>query len=125
MRTSRRPEPVSPEVAPMTKTLVLAVIAALGLPGLASAEIFRCQARGASVSYQQMPCDGDMQGVVARIATDYPPVNTVERERLFEREAAMYQRLEAERDRLARIEAVRVSMPRWEPAPPPPEVVYV
>jgi len=101
----------------MTRSiLAISMLALLG-PSLASAEIFRCQTSGSAVSYQQMPCDDKALGGPANIASEYPPVNARERERIFEQEAAMYKRLEAERDRLAQLAVVRAAA---QPAPQPP-----
>ena len=101
----------------MTRSiLAISMLAMLG-PPLASAEIFRCQSSGSAVSYQQMPCDEKALGGPSNIASEYPPVNARERERIFEQEAAMYKRLEAERDRLAQLAVVRAAA---QPAPPPP-----
>jgi hypothetical protein len=101
----------------MNRTTLAISLVALLIPSWASAEIFRCQASGGAVSYQQMPCDDKAVGGPANIASEYPPVNARERERVFEQEAAMYKRLEAERDRLAQLAAVRAAA---QPAPQAP-----
>jgi hypothetical protein len=66
-------------------------------PAFAADDIYRCVGADGAVAYQQMPCEA--AGGVARVPTSFPPVNAAERDRLFEREAAMYQRLEAQRER--------------------------
>jgi len=81
----------------------------LALPPCAgAAEIVRCVEAG-QVTYQDAPCGGSSIGRPAGIANDYPPPNVQERNRLFEREAAMYRRLEARRDREVQEEAVRTA----------------
>jgi hypothetical protein len=91
---------------------------ALAIPALASAEIFRCQARNGTTTYQQAPCDDDAVGGIAAIAAEYPPVNTAERERILAREAALEKRLEARRDRELQEAALRVRMAERAPAEP-------
>ncbi|HUL56519.1 MAG TPA: hypothetical protein VLT60_05940 [Usitatibacter sp.] len=76
-----------------------AVALALSLPALGANDIFRCSAKGGAVSYQQMPCDESTVGDRANVPTEFPPVNTAERERLLAKEEALYRRLEARRDR--------------------------
>ena len=81
----------------------------LALPPCAVAgEIVRCVEAG-QVTYQDAPCSGSSVGRPAGIAAEYPPPNVQERNRLFEREAAMYRRLEARRDREVQEEALRTA----------------
>jgi hypothetical protein len=82
-----------------TRLVTSAVALALSLPALGANDIFRCAGKGGAVSYQQMPCDENTVGDRANVPTEFPPVNTVERERLFAMEDALYKRLEARRDR--------------------------
>ena len=108
----------------MKRVLAATLLLGIALPSPASAEIFRCRSPDGAVSYQQLPCEEGSVGGASPIATDYPPVNTAERDRLFEREAAMYKRLEARRDRELQEAAIRAaSAPAAAPAPSEP--VYV
>jgi hypothetical protein len=94
----------------MSRLALLLIATGLAAP-LAQAEIYRCQSP-TGTSYQQMPCADETKGGLAGIASEYPPPNAAERERLFQREAAMYQRLEAERQRLSQESIARqVSAP--------------
>ncbi|HEY5676097.1 MAG TPA: DUF4124 domain-containing protein [Myxococcales bacterium] len=77
----------------------LPLLLAAAMP--AGAEIFRCTAGGA-VTYQELPCAASASEVKVALPQSFPEVNTVERERLLAKEAAMYARLEAERERLSR-----------------------
>ena len=83
----------------MNRAGSIALLAALSFaaPVLAADDIFRCVGAGGAISYQQMPCEA--AGGVARVPTEFPPANSAERERIFQREADMYRRLEAQRDR--------------------------
>jgi len=78
---------------------LLAVSALLSLGALpAAADVYRCShAKG--VTYQEIPCPDSSVGERANIPTIFPEPNVAERERLLEREAALYKRLEARRDR--------------------------
>lgn len=71
------------------------VLALAALP--AAAEIYRCS-DGGRVTYQEIPCV-TAAGELTAIPTSFPPPNAAERDRLFEREAALYRRLEARRER--------------------------
>jgi uncharacterized protein DUF4124 len=77
-------------------------------PCVAAGEIVRCVEAG-QVTYQDAPCGVSSVGRPAGIASEYPPPNVAERNRLFEREAAMYRRLEARRDRELQEEALRTA----------------
>ena len=87
------------------------LVAAVALP--AQAEIFRCTAAGGAVTYQEIPCGGADKIRTMDIPAVFPEVNSAERERLLQREAALEVRmLERERiesnERIARNElAVR------------------
>jgi hypothetical protein len=93
---------------------VVAVAGAFAAPG-AFAAIFKCKASDGSLTYQELPCSGAEQGLRSDIASDYPPPNVAERERLLGREAEMYRRLEAQRDRLSAETIARLSRP--DPVP--------
>ena len=54
---------------------------------------FRCTAPGGSVTYQQVPCPTTDSGGAVDIPSSFPDANALERERLFEREAALDARL--------------------------------
>ena len=92
-------------MCPRSTLAMLACAAAL--PAAAAGDIVRCVAAGGGITYQQTPCPDATLSEPARIATEYPQVNQAERERLFQREAAMYQRLEAQRDRQVTEAALR------------------
>lgn len=78
---------------------LLIAAASLAVPARAAAEIIRCVDAGGAVTYQQVDCPESSKPERTAIPTEFPAPNTVERERLFEREAALYKRLEARRDR--------------------------
>jgi len=77
----------------------LALLLGLGFAAGATAEIFRCSASDGHVTYQEIPCPASSREKLAAIPTDFPAPNTVERDRLLAREAALDRRLEARRDR--------------------------
>jgi hypothetical protein len=83
----------------MLRALSIALLAAGALPAYAG-DIVRCVSAGGAVTYQQIQCPEAAREQATGITNDYPPVNMAERERLLAREADMYRRLEAERDRL-------------------------
>jgi hypothetical protein len=85
-------------------------------PALASADIYRCQSPSGT-AYQQVPCGDEASGGLAGIASEYPPANLAERERLFQREEAMYKRLEAQRERLAQEAIARQVSAKASPQP--------
>ena len=70
-------------------------------------DIVRCVSASGTVTYQQVACPEAAREQVTGITNEYPPVNMAERERIFAREAEMYRRLEAERERLSREAAMR------------------
>jgi hypothetical protein len=78
---------------------VLIAAACLAVPASAAGEIVRCVDAAGRVTYQQVACPESSQPERTAIPTEFPAPNTVERERLFEREAALHKRLEARRDR--------------------------
>ena len=59
----------------------------------AGATIYRCLAAGGSVTYQEVPCPAAASGGAVDIPTSFPNANVAERERLFQREAALDARL--------------------------------
>lgn len=92
----------------MNKILWVASIAAFGFVGSAAgADIVRCVAPDGSVTYQQTACPESSRQQVAGIASEYPPVNLDERERVLAAEQQMYKRLEAQRDRDTRLVMAR------------------
>ncbi len=103
-------------LAPAPKALLL--LAGLALSALpATAEIYRCTAKSGAVTYQQIPCPASESVTVLDLPATFPAADPQERQRLFEREAALDRRLEAQRERDNR-EAVARAM-----QPPPPQVV--
>jgi len=92
------------------KTLSVAVAASalIGLAGPARADnIVRCIAPNGSVTYQQIACPDASRQQAAGIASEYPPPNFIERERLLAKEQEMYRRLEAQRERDTQVEMAR------------------
>lgn len=87
----------------------LFLLAALALPAVAGAEIVRCAGADGRVTYQQLPCGGDMTEQRVGIPTEYPAPNHAERDKLLAREAALDRRLEAERDRWQHDAALRAA----------------
>jgi hypothetical protein len=83
----------------MNIRLALVLIAGSALPAAAASEIYRCAEKSGGVSYQQMPCSEATVGERANVPTEFPEPNLAERDRLFAREADLYKRLEARRDR--------------------------
>ena len=77
----------------------------------AHAEVFRCTSASGAVSYQELPCGAGETLRVVDVPAAYPAPNTAERDRLFQREAALDQRLEAQRERESREAIVRMSQP--------------
>jgi hypothetical protein len=72
--------------------LPFAAIAFLAIALPAHAEIFRCTADGA-ITYQEIPCPASATGGATLIPDAYPEINRIERDRLFQREAALDARL--------------------------------
>jgi hypothetical protein len=105
MPTDKPPKPDMPEGAfmgPRQKILATGLLAlALG-PLAAHAAIFRCAAAGGAVSYQATPCPDPEVASTLDVPSEYPAVDTQQRDRLLQREAALDQRLEARRERESR-----------------------
>jgi len=98
----------------------------LGAAGTACAGgIIRCVAADGAVTYQQVACPEAAREQATNIPNEYPPVNTAERDRIFAREADMYRRLEAERDRLAQQALVRAARADAREVEAPAEPYYV
>ena len=74
----------------------------------ACAEIYRCKGPGSAVSYQELPCAGAEQGGTVNIPAVFPEANSVERNRLLQREAALDARL-LERARIESAERIAQS----------------
>jgi len=79
--------------------------------GAAHADVFRCTSSAGAVTYQEMPCAPDQAVRVVDVPERYPAANQAERDRLFQREAALDRRLEAERERESREAIARMSRP--------------
>ena len=92
-----------------------ALLAVAAGPALAG-DIVRCTARDGSVIYQDTPCGGSGREHALDIPSDFPPPNSAERARLLAREAAMDQRLEAQRERDAKESALREARAEREAA---------
>ena len=88
------------------RVLCLTALALGGVSAMAG-DIIRCVAASGAVTYQQVACPEAAREQATGIVNDYPPVNLAERERIFAREAEMYRRLEAERERLSREATLR------------------
>ena len=80
-----------------TRLGISALVLATVLPA-AAADIYRCASPG-GVTYQELPCPDKAIEQRANVPTDFPAPNIEERNRLFQREADLYKRLEARRDR--------------------------
>ena len=80
---------------------------AIGAAGAQAGDIVRCVAANGAVTYQMIACPESSREQVAGIASEYPPPNLAERERLFANEREMYKRLEAQRDRDTALEMAR------------------
>lgn len=116
-----------------------ALAAALAMP--AGAEIFRCTSPRGDVSYQQAACPAMSASRVVDVPSSYPNADPMQRQQLFEREAALDRRLEARRERETReaiardaqaaAEAAAQSQqqadtqPLWLPSAPFPTQRYV
>jgi hypothetical protein len=99
--------------------------------GAAHADVFRCTSMAGAVSYQAMPCAADQAVRIVDVPESYPAANAAERDRIFQREAALDRRLEAERERQTRVTIARISQPvpveaqAPEPEPEPQVVLFV
>ena len=89
----------------------------------AAASVNKCVDAAGAVSYQQLPCAASQHGGGTDIPSEFPPPNVAERERLLQREADLYRRLEAQRDRLSAEAIARLQRP--EPVTPAVESVSV
>ncbi len=90
--------------------VVAATVAAMMAPA-ASAAVFKCRGADGALTYQQLPCDSNGETLASDIASEYPAPNVLERERVLLREAEMYKRLEAQRERLSAEAIARISRP--------------
>ncbi|QJR16851.1 DUF4124 domain-containing protein [Usitatibacter palustris] len=100
---------------------VVATAAGLLACAQAGAEVYKCRANDGSLTYQQSPCGFTDEALRSNIPSDFPPPNVEERNRILEREQQLFQRLEAQRDRLSAESIARISRP--DPvivAPEPP-----
>lgn len=79
--------------------------------GAAHADVFRCTSPAGAVTYQEVPCAADQAVKIVDVPERYPAANVAERDRLFQREAALDRRLEAERERESREAIARMSRP--------------
>jgi Domain of unknown function (DUF4124) len=81
-------------------------ILATGLLALAplavQAAVFRCTAPDGAVTYQEIPCPESSGARALDVPAEYPPIDAQQRQDLLQREAALYQRLEARRERESR-----------------------
>ena len=79
---------------------ILLVLATFGVVPLGvAADIVRCRDAGGAITYQPAPCPDRTEESRTGIPDAYPEPNRAERQRIFEREAALDKRLEARRDR--------------------------
>jgi Domain of unknown function (DUF4124) len=118
------------------RSMLGAALLLLAANANASTEIFRCTAPDGSVTYQQVPCPTAASGGAVDIPSSFPEANALERERLFQREAALDARLlkraeidAAERiareDRLAREREAQAERDRVQNAQNAPAYVVV
>jgi hypothetical protein len=108
----------------------LRIALACGLAALAPAvhaEVFRCTSAAGAVTYQEIPCAGDQAVRIVDVPASFPAADAAGRDRLFQREAALDRRLEAERERLTRETIARISQPPVgeAQAPEPQAVLFV
>ena len=75
---------------------------------IAHAQIYRCTGAKGAVSYQEIPCAAAEQGRTMDIPATFPEVNTAERNRLLQREAALEAR-QVERMRIESAERVALA----------------
>ena len=90
----------------MVRGLLIAVLASASW-GTQAADIVRCVGLNGAVTYQQAPCPESTSETLVGIPTEYPAPNLAERDRLLAREADLYKRLEARREREANEAALR------------------
>jgi hypothetical protein len=101
---------------------LLVCLAAAALP--AAAEIYRCTSKGGAVTYQQIPCAASERATVLDLPGSYPAADPQERQRLFEREAALDRRLEAQRERDSREAVARAMQPPPQIIPAQPQLIW-
>jgi hypothetical protein len=112
---------MDPRFAPFRIALACGLAAAAAV---AHAEVFRCTSAAGAVTYQEVPCAAGQAVRIVDLPERYPAANLAERERLFQREAALDRRLEAERERRNREAIARTSQPApAEAQAPDPQVV--
>lgn len=75
----------------MLRALLIATVSLAATFAVHGAQIYRCASSG-GVSYQETPCTGTASEQAVELPA-YPPANTLERERLLAREAALDARL--------------------------------
>jgi len=106
--------------------LLLGCVAAVALP--APAAILRCTSARGAVTYQESPCPPSEAARVVHVPASFPAIDPRERERLFEREAALDRRLEARRERESREAIARAAQeaaaPKAQPEPPA-QVIWI
>jgi len=85
------------------KSPAILLLAVFAMP--AQAEIFRCTAAGGAISYQEFPCAEADKSRTMDIPAAYPEVNSAERNRLMQREAALEARM-LERERIESAERI-------------------
>jgi uncharacterized protein DUF4124 len=95
----------------MKAAWLLVAVAGLAGAGGAEASVYKCRGADGALTYQQLPCATQAETLANDLATEYPAPNVIERERLLLREAEMYKRLEAQRDRLSAEAVARISRP--------------
>ena len=79
-------------MALMRPTLVIAMgFLASGMHP-AAAQIYRCTGPSGAVAYQEVPCEAGANERPVKVQ-EFPPVNSAERDRLMERDAALDARL--------------------------------
>jgi hypothetical protein len=91
--------------------VVVATAASFPAAPAAFAEVYKCRGADGALTYQQAPCSPSDQSLASGIASDYPAPNVLERERLLQREAELYKRLEAQRERLSAEAIARITRP--------------
>ncbi|HUP98129.1 MAG TPA: DUF4124 domain-containing protein [Usitatibacter sp.] len=89
----------------MTRLFVSLV--ALAVAPAFAGDIVRCVAANGAITYQQSPCPGSANEKIVGIPSEYPAPNLTERDRLLAREAELYKRLEARREREVKEVALR------------------
>ena len=88
--------------------LIAAAIAVAATCDCNATPVHRCFTSNLGVSYQEAPCEPGNDAGELDLA-NFPDVNAAARDRLLQREAALDQRLEAQRERLSREEMTRIA----------------